>query len=185
MDTVSLAERSQGSIREVQIPGGLPGGTGSGDVRPRRKRGACGCGAPIKRSSVRCRPCENRSRIGKQRLPDQHVQDTSTFCALRAGAAHRGVPWGLTREETLLLTASPCSYCGQPPSNRSKLSYGRVRTGSGIDRVDNGLGYVPGNVVSCCWLCNRAKGPLPLADFLAWLQRVAAFRSRACQEVGL
>jgi hypothetical protein len=49
-------------------------------------------------------------------------------------------------------------------------------TYGGIDRKDNTIGYVVGNVVPCCIVCNRAKMDLPYEAFLAWLGRVTAYQ---------
>lgn len=48
-----------------------------------------------------------------------------------------------------------------------------------IDRMDNTIGYVLDNVVSCCGACNRAKGARPYGEFVAWLDRIARFRREA------
>ena len=42
---------------------------------------------------------------------------------------------------------------------------------NGIDRKDNALGYVEGNVVSCCKFCQYAKRDLPYEEFVAHLAR--------------
>lgn len=110
----------------------------------------------------------------------------------KAHAVEFGRPFLLTVEEFKALTSSPCFYCGQPPRTvRTANTYRpsgprrlpeRSRWGdylcNGIDRVDNGGGYVRDNCVPCCPFCNRAKGGMPAADFIAHLDRIAAFRSR-------
>jgi hypothetical protein len=42
----------------------------------------------------------------------------------------------------------------------------------GIDRINNELGYIDGNVAACCWECNKAKGNLKSLKFLQWLKRL-------------
>lgn len=59
------------------------------------------------------------------------------------------------------LTQGACHYCGVEPSPHN-----------GIDKVDPTLGYVDGNMVSCCWICNRAKGNLTYDEFKAYMRRV-------------
>lgn len=63
------------------------------------------------------------------------------------------------------LITSKCSYC----------SY----TGGSIDRVDNDLGYLENNVVSCCKFCNRAKHETSKQEFLNWLNFVKEPNSSA------
>jgi len=59
------------------------------------------------------------------------------------------------------LIREPCHFCGDP---------GKV----GIDRMDNAIGYTEANVVPACWTCNRLKGAMPYAAFVAWLLRAGA-----------
>lgn len=47
--------------------------------------------------------------------------------------------------------------------------------GNGIDRYDSAQGYVSGNVVPCCWPCNRAKGSSITEEFLAHVRKIASF----------
>lgn len=48
---------------------------------------------------------------------------------------------------------------------------------NGIDRMDNSLGYISGNVVTCCQICNRAKGAMLLEDFMLWIKQLVTYRS--------
>jgi hypothetical protein len=88
----------------------------------------------------------------------------------------------LTLPELKMITQLPCSYCNKEPSNIYQLRY---KTGgeyhvdpskeircSGIDRVDSSKDYVYGNVVPCCWVCNRMKGAMPLDVFLAAVAQI-------------
>ncbi len=88
-------------------------------------------------------------------------------------ATVREVPFELSREEVEFLVKSPCHYCGALPSMKilgkdiwSPLTY------NGIDRVGNSKGYVTGNVVSCCRICNIAKRDLSVEEFLEWATRI-------------
>lgn len=60
------------------------------------------------------------------------------------------------------ITKQNCFYCNKEPSQVRKA--GR-KTGdyvyNGIDRVDNSLGYVENNCVSCCKDCNYLKARVP------------------------
>lgn len=65
---------------------------------------------------------------------------------LRCISKKRGLSFTLVLEDIKDLYSSGCVYCG------SEIS---VKT---IDRKDNAIGYVQGNCLSACWLCNRLKG---------------------------
>jgi hypothetical protein len=56
--------------------------------------------------------------------------------------------WLLTFEEYEKLIVNPCYYCEKDISNER---------GSGLDRLDNKVGYRLGNVVACCKACNVGK----------------------------
>lgn len=51
----------------------------------------------------------------------------------------------------------------------------------GIDRIDSGQGYIQGNVVTCCAVCNQMKSDLDVSIFLDQIGmislRLAAVRS--------
>jgi hypothetical protein len=86
----------------------------------------------------------------------------------------RNYKFELTRDEVALLIFNDCSYCGSLPDqqyyDRTELKY------NGMDRVNNRLGYITGNCVTCCGTCNRAKNNMHVTSFEAWLNQVAKFR---------
>jgi hypothetical protein len=42
---------------------------------------------------------------------------------------------------------------------------------NGIDRVDNSIGYIKSNSVTCCSQCNFAKNDISLYEWLSYLER--------------
>lgn len=64
--------------------------------------------------------------------------------------------FSLTEEEFLDLVSSNCYYCGRPPSQVARHRQVSIQY-TGIDRIDNSIGYVSGNVRPCCKWCNIAK----------------------------
>ncbi len=70
------------------------------------------------------------------------------------------------------LIQAPCYYCGTGPSNR-QLRTGRPYIYNGIDRLDNSLGYIPDNVVTCCIRCNKMKKAASRDDFLRHINDIA------------
>ncbi len=94
-------------------------------------------------------------------------------------AKAKNVTFSLSKDEAHQLFESDCWYCGEPPSALKRLKKSLTGyTHNGIDRVDSSLGYVTGNVVSCCRICNYAKRQLSVVDFLAWVERVHAHQQR-------
>lgn len=80
-----------------------------------------------------------------------------------------------------------CHYCGTPPARTAKRNSGGASEllVSGIDRIDNALGYVDGNVVSCCETCNLMKLDHPLSGFLEHAQKISSFQNRAIEPISL
>lgn len=177
--------------REV-LASALPA-TGRYWRRPRPGRKGCFVTQITRRWTVRCLSC---GAVSTTQWQDVKANGCGP-CKLRAlrkdpvdlavvrcrngfvhGAKSRGYEWSLSDEQVRHLIFAPCHYCGTSGGNtcwRYDRTAPPVRY-NGIDRMDNARGYVTGNVVPCCAPCNRAKGDLPYADFVEWLDRVARFR---------
>jgi hypothetical protein len=97
-----------------------------------------------------------------------------------SSAKKRGHVFTLSNDLFERLLASPCDYCGAPPSQ--KLSIGMMQrfqahadfSSNGIDRVDNCQGYIDGNVVPCCTVCNWMKRNYSRDQFIAHIRAIAA-----------
>lgn len=102
----------------------------------------------------------------------------------RKDAKRRGYPFELTRQEVEDLIFANCQYCNRTPSNQQgKFSAKVVRSNgsrmgtarySGIDRMDNSVGYLAWNCVPCCSICNRAKHSLSYEEWTDWLRMISA-----------
>ena len=81
--------------------------------------------------------------------------------------------FSLNREHLRELFSDSCFYCGTPPSLTHRRSGSpSVFNFNGIDRLDNSRGYVEGNVVSCCKVCNFRKGAADKLEFILWIEKV-------------
>lgn len=88
-------------------------------------------------------------------------------------AIARGLSFDLTRKEFVRLASGNCYYCGVEPIGRFRYKKGiPALKSNGIDRIDNNVGYVIGNCVSCCMHCNRAKMIMTVFDFLKLVERI-------------
>jgi len=101
-----------------------------------------------------------------------HSMQREDKCMLKLGryktrSKHRGLDYDLTNKQFRKLCLAPCEYCGGY-SNKERIN--------GIDRIDNNMGYIPRNVVSCCKWCNVAKGKRDLKEFEDYLDRLVKFR---------
>lgn len=84
-----------------------------------------------------------------------------TIRNIRTNAEKRGIQVLMTDEEIEDDIRQPCDYCGFLPDKGF----------NGLDRLDSMDCYRPGNVVPCCWFCNRAKFTM---DPVSYLERCAA-----------
>ena len=87
----------------------------------------------------------------------------------RSHARRRGKEVAISKDDYCTLVKMPCAYC----SERPPAATGR----HGIDREDNGLGYVQGNCVPCCTTCNMMKWKLSRSDFVDHARRLSSFAS--------
>ena|SRR3990167_6098241 len=70
------------------------------------------------------------------------------FWFARYHAKQKGLDWNISLNDFIEYISKRCAYCDGP----------LPETGCGLDRMDNLRGYVVGNVVPCCKLCNFIKG---------------------------
>jgi len=120
----------------------------------------CGCARRNPRSHYRCRLMPGESSLSNV---IKHYQDA---------AKNRGLIWDLSRSDAIALFTSRCFYCGIEPSKIRKISRNGEFVYNGIDRIDNHCGYIKGNVVACCAICNHNKGAMTVYDFSKWISRV-------------
>lgn len=81
---------------------------------------------------------------------------------LKSSADKRDIQVSLDDSVLLEMFEQPCFYCGATAEETQRLS--------GIDRLISTRGYVEGNCVSCCKLCNMSKG---LLDPVTFIQRAS------------
>lgn len=89
---------------------------------------------------------------------------TIRYCRYKSGAKRRGLSWELTFDQFMSFWQKPCFYSGH-----------KIKT-IGLDRVNNCIGYLLENVVSCCTLCNRAKNTMTQDEFIRYLNTIVEYR---------
>lgn len=128
--------------------------------------------------SCGCRSAEIMAAAGgANKLQHGEAAQNDLFTSYKRSARKRNLAWELSKDTFLHITSRDCCYCGRPPATFRRVNatvFGGY-THNGIDRVDNSLGYTVANSAPCRWDCNRAKGALIQADFLKWIDRLAAF----------
>jgi hypothetical protein len=106
------------------------------------------------------------------------------FRMYQQAARRSGREFDLTVAQVRAIISQDCEYCGEPPfatmPNMPKKATQTHRDfrWNGIDRIDSSKGYVPGNVVPCCTVCNIMKLDHSHAGFIAHIEHILAHCGR-------
>ena len=123
---------------------------------------SCGC---LRSELASKRAKRDIAGIGK--LPMGEANLNNLFGNYKHKAKERNFGFSLTKEQFKGLIKQNCFYCGTKPHNvkngirsNGKLIY------NGIDRVDNTIGYIIDNCVTCCGDCNWMKKTYTQQEFI-------------------
>jgi hypothetical protein len=145
----------------------------------------CDCGEEKKLRSVnlrnKIRPIRSCGCLGDSlKLDKGESSFNKLFIRYKKAAAERNLEFTLTREEFRLLTKGNCYYCGIAPCQefrRTKRSNGSYIY-SGVDRLNNVLGYSIKNCVSSCSQCNFLKGKFQSEEFLTQIKKIYTHQNK-------
>jgi hypothetical protein len=98
--------------------------------------------------------------------------ETEVFNRYKFSAKRRGHEFEITKEEFLELVKQDCFYCGEPPKQIARKDSKYPLTYNGIDRIDNSKGYIKGNIVPCCGVCNKMKLEMSVDEFKDRMKRI-------------
>lgn len=142
----------------------------------------CDCGkthiasrnALYKLRSCGCSHIEQARKLGKaKRKSFGYSARNKVMKKYEAQARYRNLEWELSIEKFNEITKQDCYYCGREPSQIARLKgCNGEYVYNGIDRLDNKKGYVIGNCVPCCGVCNKAKMVMTEDEFADWVVRV-------------
>jgi hypothetical protein len=105
---------------------------------------------------------EVRNEKSRNRLKESRTNSSVRFREYKKRAKKSDLSFSMSEDDFMLFWNKECFYCS------SSID------GIGLDRVDNSLGYDLQNLVSCCPVCNYAKGQLSGEEFLSLCRRVVA-----------
>jgi len=95
------------------------------------------------------------------------------YGAYRRSARRRSFAFTITKTQFENISRRPCKYCGNfNGTDPDENPY------NGIDRVDNTKGYIKGNCVPCCWICNSLKGHGDEIEFLEHIKAIYEYQKR-------
>lgn len=123
-----------------------------------------------------------KAENGVRNRRPKEVSFNCSYLSYKANCRSRGLE-ALNKDKWREIATQPCYYCGSiDKRNKAKMnSYKRnfsVRLTdevlnsyevelNGIDRLNSKDGYVEGNMVPCCGMCNRMKNSYTIDEFLS------------------
>jgi hypothetical protein len=105
------------------------------------------------------------------RRPSGEVIFNGLIYDYKSNAEKKNIEYILTRETAIKLFQSNCFYCNLPPSRERSVVYETIKY-SGIDRLDNNIGYTNNNCVSCCMECNYFKNVCGFKNFILLIRKI-------------
>ena len=91
--------------------------------------------------------------------------DKGKFFDIKNAAIKRNIEFNITFETALSFKNNNCFYCG--------IFVNHI----GIDRVNNSLGYIEHNMVTCCTVCNRMKLAMTYNEFINQCLKISSWRN--------
>jgi hypothetical protein len=105
----------------------------------------------------RARKVRDKARVKRMANPARAIFQTA-----KAASKRLGRDFSITEED--IVVPEFCPVLGIP---LSFAEYGRHDASPALDRIDNSLGYIPGNVIVVSWRANRLKNDASLAEMVA------------------
>lgn len=138
----------------------------------------CECGREKLITGWRLKTTKSCGRCSNS-LPDAEAAFRTVHATYKRNAKLASREFTLSIEAVRGLFGSNCRYCGKSPQAIRKVRYHESGFKyNGIDRVDNLKGYVEGNCVSCCFVCNRMKFKFSTEDFLNHVRAISTHCER-------
>ena len=113
---------------------------------------------------------KNKTRIAKRRkeIYEEKKKEYQKYWAspkgkyivYKSSAKKRGLQFLLTLDTFKQILKQPCFYCND--------AFDSI----GIDRVDNKIGYIDDNIVSCCYSCNLMKRAMSQDSFIRQCSKI-------------
>lgn len=88
----------------------------------------------------------------KEKISEFSRTPEGRYKTYKASAKKRGFLFDISQDEFISFIGKSCFYCGE--------------IALGIDRIDSSLGYINGNIVSCCKDCNWMKSNKSTEEFI-------------------
>lgn len=117
--------------------------------------------------------------VSPTRIEEGRAMFNELFGSYKYRAKQKNIEFTLSEERFEQLIKSSCFYCNSEPRTvkiRKTSNGGYIH--NGIDRIDSSQGYIEGNIVSCCEICNKAKRDISIKDFSAWIKQLTTYANK-------
>lgn len=94
----------------------------------------------------------------------KRYEPSARYCNTRSSARKKELEFVLTKEEYISITQQSCFYCGGWNDEKYKFT--------GVDRIDNSIGYLLSNCIAACSKCNFMKRNMEIHDFLEHIRQI-------------
>jgi hypothetical protein len=122
----------------------------------------------------------SRRKFDKKRIDYDSFKNTNEYGVHFAKLAKkRKIEFNLSDLEVESVVFKNCFYCDRKP-NQYQYVFGKKI--NGIDRIDSQLGYIIGNVVACCGMCNGMKMGRDVDVFLDKIESIYNHRIKETNE---
>lgn len=144
----------------------------------------CECGVKKKMSTSTLKGCTiscgcdfiKRRKQGFNKKPYGEANFNYKYLCYRGRAKAKKIEFSLSKEDFKNVILQNCFYCGsEKDTHHVSRSINGLFFSNGIDRVDSSIGYIAGNCVSCCKICNLMKNNLKKEDFLNHIVKIFKF----------
>jgi len=129
-------------------------------------------GYTLKTGNTKSCGCWNREH---NQLDTGQASLNRLYYRYKRGAKSRKIPFTISIDEFYSVVVKQCFYCGDLPEHEvkdgNKQFNGNIHY-TGIDRINNEVGYIAGNIVPCCSKCNYAKRDMSYNEFIAWARKL-------------
>ncbi len=114
------------------------------------------------------------NKIGDRKLA---IKNNLYYHLVIKRSKEKSFDYNLTFNDFVSLIDAKCFYCGSEGIN---IAVDRLKNGNltilkynGIDRINNNIGYLKENCVTCCKYCNSAKSDRTFEEFIGWLKNLS------------
>jgi hypothetical protein len=128
----------------------------------------------LKRGRSRSCGCLMKEKASDRfKLPDNLGFIKELYRNYKSSAIRRKYDFNLDISKFRDIIESPCYYCNEKDSMGAYGFHKGINYRyNGVDRVNNEIGYIDGNVVACCKICNNSKSTLTNKDFKNWILKI-------------